>query len=377
MSNQVHALDLFAGCGGLSLGMQQCGVQIIGAIEKDKWAAETYAANHSSVKILNTGVEEIGDKEIKRLFAGVTMIAGGPPCQGFSVSGKRQFGIYKKDNWLLREYIRYVKILRPKCFIVENVRGLVTATIEGKTSALSLLMSELEDLGYIVHHQVLQAHDFGVPQYRSRVFVIGTLAPVRNAFPETTTKQSGKISVMEAIGDLPYLVAGTGSESAVPYTTPAKTNYQREMRFGSIGVLNHVAMKHTQRLIERFEHIEPGGKGYDIGRSNRMKTVTVYKSNNQRLVSDLPSLCITANFQSTYVHPKLNRNLTAREAARIQTFPDRFIFKGKRTLMSSTLLRAEGREGENFLSQYNQIGNAVPPRFAKVIVSNLVKEISR
>jgi DNA (cytosine-5)-methyltransferase 1 len=134
-------------------------------------------------------------------------------------------------------------------------------------------------------------------------------------------------------------------------------------------------MRHSARLVERFLNTPPGGKGYDLGRkrSPATDTVTVYKSNNQKLIADRPALCITANFQSNYVHPTEPRNLTAREAARIQTFPDSFVFEGRRTLMSAKLLRNEGRHEENYLSQYNQIGNAVPPELMRKIVHTLVE----
>ena len=134
-------------------------------------------------------------------------------------------------------------------------------------------------------------------------------------------------------------------------------------------------MRHTRRLVERFAATPPGGKGYDLGRSRdeHVAPVTSYKMNNQRLRADRPSLCITANFQSNYIHPRADRNLTAREAARIQGFPDTYRFKGSRTLMSSSLLKAEGRHAENHLSQYNQIGNAVPPLLGELIGRRLLE----
>ena len=138
------------------------------------------------------------------------------------------------------------------------------------------------------------------------------------------------------------------------------------MRQDRQGVSNHEAMKHSSRLVERFRSIAPGQRGYDIGRGGSPDgTVTVYKSNNQRLAADLPSLCITANWQSSYIHPLLHRNLTVREAARLQSFPDSFVFRGKRAVMSAGLMRSEGRHAETFLSQCHQVGNAVPPLLAE------------
>ena len=197
-------------------------------------------------------------------------------------------------------------------------------------------------------------------------------APKAHRFP-TPTHHNRPRTIEEAISDLPPIVSGEGIDGPQPYLKGPTNDFQRQMRDGSAKVWNHQAMRHTPRLVERFKTIQPGAGSYQIGRKSRVdhKAVTVYKSNNQRLRRDEPSLCITANFQSTYVHPWLHRNLTAREAARLMTFPDRFVFRGKRTLMSSTLLRAEGREGENHLSQYNQIGNAVPPLLAQRIGEHL------
>ena len=168
---------------------------------------------------------------------------------------------------------------------------------------------------------------------------------------------------MDAISDLPSLKAGEGTDGSQPYTKPVRTAFQSLMRAGSVSVSNHVAMRHTPRLVERFAAIRPGQSAFKVAAG-----ATVYKSNNQRLVADEPSLCITANFQSNYIHPTEHRNLTAREAARLMTFPDRYCFKGKRTLMSKKFLAKYGRLcRRRILSQYNQIGNAVPPLLARAL----------
>lgn len=387
----MKVLDIFAGCGGLSLGFTQAGCEVVAACEIDKWAAETYATNHPNVTLFNSGIQELTSDFLRREFRGeVEMVAGGPPCQGFSVSGKRQYGVLLDKNQLVYEFGRVVEAVRPKVFLMENVRGFTTATIDGKTNALSGVKAKMQKLGYHVYDAVLQAADFGIPQYRSRVFVIGTLAELNTSpFPAPTHSLEGGrvskryLSVGEAISDLPPIKAREGTDDSQPYTKPAENKYQQEMRIDSEAVYNHEAMKHTKRLVERFAQIPPGGSGYKIGRTETFaneEAVTVYKSNNQRLIEGLPSLCITANFQSTYIHPTLNRNLTAREAARIMTFPDRFILRGKRTLMSSTLLESEGRSDENYLSQYNQLGNAVPPLLARFIgerIAEVVSDISK
>jgi DNA (cytosine-5)-methyltransferase 1 len=370
----MRVIDLFAGCGGLSLGLQQAGHEIVAAFEIDKFAGDTYERNHPAVSLVRRDIRELSSRYFAREFAGlVDLVAGGPPCQGFSVSGKRQYGIFSSQNELVFEFMRVVGALQPRLVLMENVGGFRTARINTKKPALAAVKRSLEDLGYHVYASVLQAADFGVPQYRTRIFIVGSRdALYVSPFPAPTHSRTGvltprHLSVLDAISDLPQIGAGRGTEELQPYPGPPLTPFQTILRLGSEGIANHVAMKHSSEIIRRFASIPPGGSGYNIGRSRHAdnETVTVYKMNNQRLRGDLPSLCITANFQSNYVHPVLDRNLTAREAARIMSFPDSFVLKGKRTLMSSSLLKAEGRHEENHLSQYNQIGNAVPPLLAK------------
>ena len=372
----MRVIDLFAGCGGLSLGLVQSGYDIVAAFEIDRFAADTYEFNHPGISVIRGDVRQLTSQFFAHEFRGtIDLVVGGPPCQGFSVSGNRQYGTFNRQNELVLEYLRIVHAVRPKYVLMENVGGFRTARINPKQGALAAVTCGLQKQGYHVYKAVLQAADFGVPQYRTRIFIVGSSTELRlNPFPLSTHSRSGQgvhphISVWDAISDLPQIHAGEGEECQQPYTDQPFTSYQATLRKRSKGVFNHVAMKHTPRLIARFASIPAGGSGYDIGRVRRVrdKVVTVYKMNNQRLRSDLPSLCITANFQSNYIHPKLNRNLTAREASRIMSFPDSFVLKGKRTLMSASLLRAEGRHEENFLSQYNQLGNAVPPLLARKI----------
>lgn len=377
----LAVLDLFAGCGGLSLGLQQAGFKIVAAVEKDVWASDTYAHNHPGTELLSVGVETLTTDSLRQRFRGnIDVVVGGPPCQGFSVSGKRQYGVFLDKNRLIHEYIRAVDAVSPSMFLLENVRGFTSASLDGRERALGVLLGGLEKLGYHLHSSVLQAADFGLPQYRSRLFVIGSREELSDSpFPSPTHSPRPRgglapyLSIMDAISDLPEIHAGQGTDGSQPYTKKPGHEFQALMRRGSTLVFNHQAMRHTQRLVERFAEIKPGGSAYKLGSEGDSAPVTVYKSNNQRLVPSLPSLCITANFQSNYVHPVLHRNLTAREAARIQTFPDSFVFKGRRTLMSSTLLASEGRHEENHLSQYNQIGNAVPPLLARVLGERILE----
>ena len=377
-------LDLFSGCGGLSHGLAQAGWEVIAANEIDQWAADTYRKNHPTVEMLQGDIRSISSGFLKDRFRGlVDMVAGGPPCQGFSVSGKRQYGHIKEQNTLVEEFIRVVSAVQPKVVLLENVGGFRTGHIKPGNLVMSFLTAELESLGYKVAARVLQATDFGVPSLRRRIFVVASkIGLSADPFPKPTHSSEGSsgliknVSVWDAISDLPYLQAGEGVDSVIPYATEAMSSYQEKLRSSSKGVSNHIAMKHTPRVVERFKQLLQGDKGYDIGRGlgdAETKKITSYKSNNQRLIASQPSLCITANFQSNYVHPLQPRNLTAREAARLMSFPDDFYFCGKRTQMSSGFLKKYGREDEDFLSQYNQIGNSVPPTLGKVIGLELLK----
>lgn len=373
----MKSLDLFAGAGGMTLGFKRAGIQSIGAIEIDRFAAETFKYNFPEVPLYNRDIYSFTDEEILSLFSGVDIIAGGPPCQGFSVAGPSQYGIIDKRNTLIMEFFRFIKVLQPKLCVLENVKGILSGKMNSSEKALAAYLDALTDIGYTSKVFVLQAADFGVPQYRERVVVISALD--ENMLPtEIVGNFAGEnnwIKVKDVFGDLPLIHAGEGSNECVDYLCAPASDYQRYIRDGSTGVTNHVAMKHTKRLIDRFNCIPQGGSLLDApsehGQRQRngsgLDVNKRYKTNNQRLHPDHVSNIITASFQSTFVHPYLNRNLTAREGARLQSFPDSFFFCGPRTLMSKSLLVKENREDEIGLSQYNQIGNAVPPRMAEGI----------
>lgn len=370
----MTSLDLFAGAGGMTLGFKEAGITSIGAVEVDRFAAETFTYNFPEIPLYNRDIYSFTNEEIEAKFKGVDIICGGPPCQGFSVAGPSQYRIIDKRNTLIMEFYRFIYVLRPRYCILENVKGILNGKMNATQKALNTYRDELKKIGYETKVFVLQAADFGVPQYRERVVVIGSLD--KSKLPdEIVGKYKGEenwIKVSEVFGDLPDVNAGEGTNDLVEYKTEPVSDYQKYIRKGSKGVTNHVAMKHTPRLIQRFAQIPQGGSLLDVPaeygqrqrNGNELDVKKRYKTNNQRLHPDKVSNIITASFQSTFVHPYLNRNLTAREGARLQSFPDSFTFCGPRTLMSKSLLKREHREDEIGLSQYNQIGNAVPPRMA-------------
>nr|CAA74997.1 Bpu10I (5m)cytosine-specific DNA modification methyltransferase (C2) [Bacillus pumilus] len=384
----ITSLDLFSGAGGFTLGLKNAGIKTIGAIELDRFASETFRKNFPEIPHYQANITEYGDSEIIKLFKGVDIITGGPPCQGFSVAGPSQYGIIDNRNNLIMEMYRFASILKPNLVILENVKGILNGKLSPTKKALDEYMNNMSNIGYKIKVFVLNTSDFGVPQGRQRVFVI---AARNEAFipleiiGEYTQGKKAKRTVGEALEDLPLIDSGEGVEDAVTYPFEAKTDYQKWLREGSIGVYNHVAMKHTKRLIERFKHIDIGQSLKDVNpehgqRARNGQELDVrkrFKMNNQRLNPLGISTAITASFQSNFIHPYLNRNLTAREGARLQSFPDKFIFCGPRTLMSKKLLEREGRLDEIGLSQYNQIGNAVPPLLAEAIGKTVLDSLNK
>lgn len=375
--NTMNVIDLFAGCGGLSLGFEMAGFNIPLAVEKDAWAAETYAHNHSHTKVVTQDITQIFD--FNQLLDPTTMIdgiIGGPPCQGFSLSGNRD----KNDprNSLFMEFVRFVKHYKPKFFVMENVSGILSMTTKSGELVKNVIIEEYDNAGYNMEIFQLNAAEFGVPQSRIRVFFIGLRKDI--VYSKQALEPHGflfgneQITIRDAIMDLPQIQANDGNEES-SYDTEPTTEYQIWAR-GNCSVLhNHVAMRHTPRLIERFSHIGFGESVADVAEEYQQRqrgdaskiSGKVYSQNNMRPFPDKPSPTIPASFQSNFIHPYLNRNYTAREGARLQSFPDHYVFFGKRTTMS----------WEKNLSQYQQIGNAVPPLLAKAIAEKLIQYLSR
>lgn len=375
----MNLIDLFAGCGGLSTGFEMAGFSIPLAVEKDDWASETYRYNHPYTKVVTEDITQVLDLDTLLDDHSIVIdgIIGGPPCQGFSLSGNRD----KKDprNSLFMEFVRFVKHFKPKFFVMENVTGILSMETKSGEKVKEVILNEYHNAGYNVEIFVLNAAEFGVPQSRIRVFFIG----LRNDITYDKEKIEPKgflfgdeqITIEQAIMDLPQIKAGEGEEIA-EYRCEPQNDYQKWVRNGSTEVRNHITMRHTARLVERFSHIGFGQSVADVAEEFQQRqrgaadkvSGKVYSQNNMRPYPDRPSPTVPASFQSNFVHPYIDRNYTAREGARLQSFPDTYIFCGKRTTMS----------WEKNLSQYQQIGNAVPPLLAKAIgksISDYLKEV--
>ncbi|WP_159811035.1 DNA cytosine methyltransferase [Litoreibacter roseus] len=379
----LTALDLFSGAGGFSLGIGWAGIEVVAAIEHDRFAAETYRKNHRNTQFFQRDVAGLSDKEIKSHFDGVEVLFGGPPCQGFSVAGPSQYNKSDERNRLIFEFERYARVLSPRFIVVENVKGVVNGRLGKRRGALTMLSDALSVLGYRCEITVVRASNFLVPQTRERVFLFAHREDSSLGFERLLEKRRTPdvVASWEALSDLPPLGAGEGIDGAQKYFKKAGNQFQNWARKNSSEVRNHMAMKHTKRIIERLQVIDPGQSLKDVStkygqRKRNSQDVDVtkrYKMNCFRIDPAGPSITLPANFQTIHVHPFQDRMLTAREGARLQSFPDDYVFYGPRTLMSRKLLEREGRQDEIGLSQYNQIGNAVAPRVAFAIGAALVE----
>ena len=369
----LNTIDLFSGCGGMTLGFKWAGFNSILASDIDENCEKTFATNFPETPFICGDISTLSKDDCDKILNNKTIdvIIGGPPCQGFSLANKKRNKVSEDPrNKLFYEFVKIINWYNPKAFVMENVKGLLSMD-SGRV--IKQIQEEFENsgrFGYEVRYQVLKASDFGVPQIRERVILIGIRKDldVVPEFPEK--KNQEEISVEAAISDLPQINAGEG-EVVMEYETKPLNEYQQFMRQNSKKVFNHIAMKHTPRLIERFKAIQPGKNLLDVWETHgavqrgnpSQKSSIKFSQNNLRLVPDKPAPTIAASFQSNFIHPYLDRNFTAREGARLQSFPDDFIFEGMRTKMS----------WEKGLSQYQQIGNAVPPLMAYEIAMSLKK----
>ncbi len=392
---KIKVLDLFAGAGGFGLGFSLTNdFKVICSLEVDKWAVDTLKANnHDKQKIIQDDIRHF--KTAQQILAACPLkpdvIIGGPPCQGFSYAGPTKD---PKDprNSLFKNFVQWVDVLQPKVFVMENVRGLLTGKNQDGEKVIEIIKAAFKAIDYTVKIWELNAANYGVPQNRERIFIVGnklgveiTEPPITHYLPTEKKMLNGTakslkqaISVQKAIGDLPKLKAGEGEEET-DFKTKPRSEFQKLSRGNTEKLFNHVTMAHTKRVVERYEQILNGLTLEEIPEELQVRkrngngeiSDREYSSNYRHLKPEMISYTIPASFYSNFVHPKQPRNITSREAARLQSFPDSYVFKGKRTQISSNLLKQLGKEDENFLSQYNQIGNAVPPLLAKAVATRV------
>jgi len=394
----IKVLDLFAGAGGFGLGFRLASerYKLICSLEVDKWAVETLEANNKDNQIIiHDDIRQFDTT--KRIMNACPsrphIIIGGPPCQGFSVAGPVK-DVKDPRNSLFKNFAQWVSVLTPKLFVMENVRGLLSRKNEEGEKVIEIIKNTFSSIGYAIDIWELNAANYGVPQNRSRIIIVGNkwgstisvpcithyLPDQKIKFRKILKKISPAIKVITAIGDLPKLRAGEGREQS-EYTNEPRNDFQRYLRGDQNILYNHVCMWHLPRVVKRYEEILKGLSLDEISNELRVRkrngngqiSSSSYHSNYRHLKPKMVSYTVPASFYSNFIHPSQPRNITSREAARLQSFPDSYIFKGKRTQVSSKLLIKQGKETENHLSQYNQIGNAVPPLLAKAIANRLLE----
>ncbi len=349
----MNVIDLFAGVGGLSLGFSQAGFKIVFANEYDQTIADSYKKNHPDTLVDSS---DICDLDFEKVFGPyqnkITVVMGGPPCQGFSQKGKRT-GIYDKRNFMFQQFVKVVDIVQPEFFLLENVPTILTAE---KGYFKKQIIELFGNLGYDVKAKILKAENFGVPQTRRRAVFLGRKIKLDFDLPDGNGVST---SVAEAINDLPKLRSGEGAEF-MPYTYSPRSSYQKNMRKNSSGIWNHIATKHSLIALERLAYIPIGGTKADLPFEHRTKSIhsgTWSRINPAGFARTITTRFDTpASGQFTLAHQ--DRCITVREAARLQSFPDNFRFYGPKT------------------NQMLQVGNAVPPMMAKALADEIKLHIT-
>ena len=348
-------IDIFSGAGGLSLGAEMAGFDVRLAVEKDKCAAETYRRNHPATKLLEGDIHDIDPLEHLHLLPNenVTIVFGGPPCQGFSTSNTMTRNMMNPNNSLFEEFVRFVSVLQPEWFVFENVEGFVhfeNGKIKNKVEEC------FREMGYNVTSKVLWASDYGVPQRRNRFFMVGNRLGIDFQFP---VPFGTVITVEEAIGDLPDLVNGQ-MDASLSYKLPARraSDYARQMRNGSKRSRQNFVSRNEDYVIERYHYIGQGENWRSIPRElmqNYANTANCHSGIYKRLRANEPSIVISNYRKNMLIHPIQDRGLSVREAARLQSFPDKFVFSG------------------SLMHIQQQIGNAVPPLLAKAVFERILE----
>ena len=311
-------IDLFSGAGGMSLGAELAGITVKYAIEKNTHAAQTYKTNHPNTKVINSDVKKfvaVPDD----LGKGTTILFGGAPCQGFSTSNRRTNNRDNSDNWLFKEFIRILRLWKPDWVVFENATGIVEME---SGIFFKEIISNFEKAGYNCSYDILNAADFGIPQKRNRLFLIGSKQGKVIDFDCVRKKR--ETTVRDALFDLPDLENGANVD-ILPYSEKADNEYAKAMRGSLAQCTGHLVSKNSNQVLKRYNYIEQGENWESI--PNRlMKSYTdptrCHTGIYHRLRDDKPSVVIGNYRKNMLIHPWCNRGLSVREAARLQSFPD-------------------------------------------------------
>ena len=361
MMRQYSCIDLFSGAGGLSRGFMDAGFDVLLGVDFDDAALETFSKNHGSAVAMkldlfdHANIDKIVDFISEKKLT-IDVLVGGPPCQGFSIAGPRDMN--DKRNMLYLAMVKLAERVKPEVVVLENVPGMLQTN---NGIGAKRINQDFERIGYKMFSKLLFAPDYGVPQIRKRVFFVGFKnREVSFEFPEPILSPEKYVTCEEAICDLPSLQLKDGSiiygEEIQNYVSSPMNDFQKKMRKNSNKVFNHIGsipIEKTQKMIS----LVPEGKNYRA-LPDEYRKMYKYHEALTRYHSKKPSLTINTGHRSHF-HYKYNRIPTVRESARLQTFPDDFIFFGNKS------------------QQYKQVGNAVPPMLGEVVALQLKKYLRR
>lgn len=354
----INVVSLFSGGGGLDLGFAAEGYNVIWAIDNNKNAVETYKANIGG-HIICADINQIDINKLPH----ADVVIGGPPCQSFSLAGNRN--VEDARGQLIWKYIHIIEHVQPKAFVFENVTGLLSAKNSQGKKIIELLKNTFKEIGYTIEQQVMNAADYGIPQRRKRVIIVG-LKDAKFEFPQPTHSEDGVslkryVSVEDALCDLPEAIED--ENGAVNYCMPAQSEFQEYVRRDA-AVTEHFIPQMSELDEYIVRHVKPGGNYMDIpaevnsSRIKRLQRDGGHTTCYGRLAPDKPSYTINTYFNRPNVgcniHYKADRLITVREALRLQSFPDDY------KIISSS------KQGRNLI-----VGNAVPPMLAGIIAREL------
>ncbi len=389
MATAPTTIDLFSGAGGITEGFRRAGFDCLFANDSDTDAIQTISENHPDILVSTSPVQDLSSTRLRRQLClrkgDLDVLVGGPPCQGFSINAPGRF-LDDPRNSLFRHYLRFVADFAPKYLVFENVPGLLSF---GDGNIFHLIQQHLGELGYSVSVRVLFAAHYGVPQERWRLIILGSRSKSPPSFPFPTHFATGRanfrggathtfrlapsektslakaVTLGDAIDDLPRLQVGEGAEE-LPYDRSAHSSYAGILRTDSAMVLNHYAARLSPQNMLRMSHIPEGGSWRDIPydllpegmkRARRSDHTKRYgRLRRDGLASTIMTKC-DPHWGPVFL-PDQNRSLTVREAARVQSFPDVYRFYGCR------------------VSQYRQVGNAVPPLLAHAIAAHILTDLT-
>lgn len=379
-------VDLFAGAGGITEGFRQAGFHCLYAVDFNKWACETFARNHPSAEVECAKIEDIDASKVRTALGlqreELSVLVGGPPCQGFSINAPERF-LDDPRNALFKHYVRFLNEFRPQTFLFENVPGMLSLE---KGHVYNQIINEFAKLGYHTSSKILFAPHYGVPQERWRLIILGSLRDPAPQHPIPTHYATGranfaggrnltfklspleseillpKVTVAEAISDLPKLEMGEGSE-CIRYNGATPSKYASLLRNPAGETYNHFAARLSRQNIERMKWVKPGGSWRDIPHHllpkgmQRARPSDHTKRYGRLKADDLAGTIMTKcdPHWGAVLLPDQDRALTVREATRLQSFPDAYRFFGPR------------------VAQYEQVGNAVPVLLARAIASSLAR----